>query len=665
MRFDAMGMFWEDKPTGKGKNKTLRPMPAIPDTGWVPPAAFPNLMNAPAISIDTETKDPNLKSSGPGWARNDGHIVGFSVGAPDGSKWYFPIRHEVEPEYNIPPEQALGWLKHTLEGNPCPKIGANLFYDIGWLKHDGIEVAGPLYDIQHAEALLNSEAPEVDLDSLSERYLGMGKETSILYQWCADYYGGKANGSQRANIYRSPPRLAGPYAEADAALPIRVMNEQWPRLQERGVMPLFDLESRLIRLLVEMRWKGAPIDVPRAEALHEQYGKDIQELQGQINQIVGFELQVGSADSMQKAFDHLSLPYGRTAAGNPSFTATVLEGIDHPLTERILEMKRKEKIRGTFIESYILSNQVNGRIHCQFHQLKGDENGARSGRFASSTPNLQNIPIRSAEGKLIRKMFADAYGRPWRKYDYSQIEYRMLAHHAVGPGAEDIRQRYINNPDIDYHDTTIELIKMLTAIELDRRPAKTINFGLIYGMSKRELIKRLKLSTKQGNELFNAYHKAVPFAKATAEACSDDAQRDGYVQTILGRRSDFPLWGPANWNPDSPALPFDQALMTYGRVARAFTHKALNRKLQGGAADVMKAAMVYAYEAGVFDATGIPLLTVHDELDFVDEGAPPDAWDELVHIMETCVPQLSVPIRADVEVGPNWGDVKELEKLAA
>ena len=655
MRFDSLGLFWEDLPQKAGRGNVVRPMPDIPETGWRPPAEFPNLAAAPAIALDVETWDPELKESGPGWARGVGHIVGVSIAVPGWRGWYFPIRHEVEPEMNLDPSKVLGWLKSVL-GDRRPKVGANLLYDIGWLRQEGVRVGGPWYDIQNAEALLNSESPSVALDSLAQAYLGQGKETSLLYQWCADFYGGNPTERQRANIYRSPSRLAGPYAEADATLPLEIIARQWPVLEERGLLPIFDLETRLMPPLLEMRFKGVQVDVNLAEQRRDEFAAIIEDSEEKMKYIAGIKVNPAANATIKEAFDKLGLHYHTTAAGNASFGADFLEGVDHPLAAEILRWRRASKLKGTFIESYILEKQVNGRLHCQFHQLRGDENGTRSGRLSSSGPNLQNIPVRTAEGKMIRSMFVSDVR--WRKYDYSQIEYRLLAHHAVGQGADDIRHRYNSDPNIDYHEATQQMIKDMASLELERRSTKTVNFGLIYGMSQRELARRLGLDSGEGAELFRAYHKAVPFAKATAQACSATAERDGYITTLLGRRSEFPLWVPADYRAaqNAKALPFEEALLKYGKLSRAFTHKALNRRLQGGAADIMKAAIVRLYEDGVFDDTGIPALTVHDELDFEDEG-PEDspAWDELRHVMQTCV-GCRVPILVDGGIGKSWAD---------
>lgn len=664
-RFDSIGMFWQDMPTSRKKGDIVRPMPPIPETGWKAPNGFPNLSDAVVLSIDTETWDPDMDTSGPGWARGRGHIVGFSIGAKDakGNKgaWYFPIRHTVCPEENLDPETCLNWLAEQLKDNR-PKVGANLIYDIGWLAQEGISVNGPLYDVQHAEALLD-ESARVALDTLAGKYLNDHKQGSILYQWCADFYGGNANDRQRKNIWRSPPSLVGHYGEADAALPLDILEAQWPQLEEEGLIDLFFMECELIPLLVAMRFAGVPVDIPRAEELYETLGAESEALTDNISKLVGFPVNVNSGDDLARAFDAMQLPYNRTAptAGNPdgkpSFTAPFLESVEHPLGQLIVDVRQREKLRGTFIKSYILENHVNGVVHGSFNQLRGEKGGTRSGRFSSSDPNLQNIPTRTELGKQIRRIFADQY-RPWRKYDYSQIEYRFLVHFAVGPGSDEIRAEYNSNPSLDYHKITHGMIQRITGLDLIRAYVKNINFGLIYGEGETSLSRNLGVPLATGKEMFSAYHKAVPYAKATMEATSKEAETYGVITTILGRRSRFDTWEPASWADRRPALPYAAALSKYGRIKRAFAYKALNRKLQGSAADQMKVAMHRCWKDGIFAETGVPRLTVHDELDFIDPGGKDEAFKEMQNVMENCM-DLRVPIKADYEIGLNWGDVEE------
>lgn len=662
MRWTDQGLFWHDVPASRKRGeRQIGPMPEIPETGWLPPAEFPNLSGAKVIGFDTETKDPELLTSGPGWARGRGHIIGVSIAVP-GKAWYFPIRHEVQPELNMDAEQVLRYIGHVL-GDDRPKVGANLMYDVGWLQQEGVRVGGKLFDIQFAEPLLDSEAPDVSLDGLAQRYLGVGKTTSILYDWLSQWIGGAANDCQRENLYRSPVTLAGPYAEADAALPIDILGQQWSAMDRRGVLELFDLECRLIRPLVAMRFRGAPVDLAAAEEAYDRLGKEAEVIERELKEMAGQPVNPAARESIKAAFTKLGIPYPttkdkRTKEEKVSFAADLLELVDHPLAQKIVEHRQLLKVRNTFIKSYLLDKHVNGRIHCSFHPLKSERNGARSGRFSSSDPNLQNIPVRTELGGLVRKAFVARPGARWRKFDYSQIEYRLLAHHAVGPGSEELRRQYNENPDVDYHELTQALVLNLTGMDLPRRNIKTINFGLIYGMSQHELAKRLHLDRKGATSLFESYHRAAPFARATMEAAAAEVHRVGYVETVLGRKSDFPLWAPDNAY-GVPGLPYGRALLEYGpAIKRAFTHKALNRKLQGGAADVMKKAIVDAYESGLFadDACGVPMLTVHDELDFEDEGdLDSTAWTELKRVMETCLP-LRIPIRVDMGVGPNWKD---------
>lgn len=661
----ALGLFWQDLPVAAGKkNRTRGPMPAIPHTGWLPPTEFPNLSAATVMGVDTETFDPELTTAGPGWARGKGHIIGISLAVQDGTSWYFPMRHESQPELNMDPEQVMRFMQYALT-TTVPKVGTNLIYDIGWLKQEGIKVGGKLHDIQFAAALLNSETPDVSLEGLAQHYLGVGKTTSILYDWLASWLGGVANERQRKHMYLSPPSLAGPYAEADASLPIAILEKQWPEMIARGVLDLYDLECRLINLLVEMRFKGAPVNLNTAEENYAALGSQLIAVEDKIRHIAGQPVNPNAGDSIKAAFNKLSIPVPmvldkKTGQMKQSFTAATLGAIDHPLTDELIEYRQIAKVRNTFVKGYIIDKHVNGRVHCTFHPLKGADSGARSGRFASSDPNLQNIPIRTEIGKMVRRIFEATQGKLWKKYDYSQIEYRLLAHHAVGQGAYEIRQAFINDPLIDYHELVGSLILRLTGIDLERRNIKTINFGLIYGMSQPELARRLKLSGKAGSELFKNYHAAAPFAKETMDAAAAEVHEHGFVTTVLGRKSDFPFWGPVRYEENSPSLSYEAARSKWGEygIKRAYTHKALNRKLQGGAADVMKKAMVDAYEAGYFadDACGMPMLTVHDELDFEDCNDP-DApiWAEFKHVMENALP-LSLPIRMDASRGPNWGD---------
>lgn len=664
MRWDNVGLWWQDIPvTRAGGERTLGPMPPIPDTGWKPPQHFPNIIDSPWIALDCETYDPELNDFGPGWARGKGHIVGVSIATPQG-KWYFPMRHTIMPELNLDPDLVLRWLRYSLSGRQ-PKIGANIIYDIGWLRHEGVTVNGPLYDVQFAEALLD-ETARVSLETLGWRHLGRGKESHVLKEWAQLYYG-KSDARWREDIYRCPPSLVGPYAEEDAQMPYEILLKQWPLLVNRELMELFEMECRLIRLLIDMRFAGVTIDLPYAERLRDSLVARSAETLKQAEHVAGMSVNVNSAQQLAQAFDKLGLYYPRTAPterapdGNPSFTADVLKSTPHPFAALVRKVREIEKMRSTFVQGYMLDSHVNSKIYCSFHPVLGEEGGAKTGRFSSSDPNLQNIPTRTEEGKVIRQAFIADYGhKQIRSYDYSQIEYRMLAHFAVGDGADALRARYWEDSSTDFHDLCGEMIKKFTGIVLARSYVKNINFGLTYGMGLGHLAESLGVSTAEAQSLLSSYHSALPFAKETMKAVAADIQLTGICRTIMNRQTHFDMWEPRQFENRDVALPYRAALAEYGTdIVRAYAYKGLNYKLQGSAADVMKRAMDKCYQDGIFDATGVPRMTVHDELVFSDSGdVREEAWAEMQHVMETAMPGVRVPLKADGKAALTWGGCK-------
>ncbi len=658
-----MSLFWDTSI----KRRKARTIPPIPATGWTAPKEFPRLSDARVISLDVETYDPGLTVRGPGWARGEGHIVGIAVGA-DSHRWYFPMRHSVCVSQNMNPNHVLNWARDNLS-NDIPKVGANIIYDIGWLEEENVFVGGELYDVQYAEALL-SENGQVNLDWLGEKYLDEPKETDALYTWLAEYYGGKPTGKIREHIHKAPPSLVGPYAESDVDLPLRVMTKQAPLLKEQGLWALFKRENKLIRLLVKMRQNGVRVDIPKAEQLYDRLTSLAIEEQKNVNWLAKQEVNIHAAANLATAFDTLGIPYSRTEKGNPSFTKAFLESCPHPLAKRIVELRKLEKLKNDFIKNAILEHNVNGRIHCQFHPLRSDDSGARSGRFSSSDPNLQQIPSRDKKlAPLIRGLFVpEIEHRGWVKMDASQIEYRCLAHYAVGEGAEELRQAYQNDASTDYHKLTHAMVEEQLGKNLDRGPTKCVNFSMIYGGTEATLVKQLGITRKEASEFMDVYRRAAPFAESTLNYYASEAQEIGYVTTIAGRRRRFNLWEPAGWTGAKetrpPAYTYEKAIRYYGSdIQRAKTYTALNCKLQGSAAEMIKEAMLQCWEQGYFDEVGYPLLTVHDELDFSNPGGKVKQFKELRRCFENAI-KLSVPIIVDIDIGPNWGAVKDIKKSA-
>ncbi len=662
------GLFWEPKKKTYSKKKKVHVMPAI-NSDWKPckPSKWPRLSDAKVIAIDTETYDPNLLTHGPGYARGDGHIVGFSVSVDKKHSWYFPLRHTVFKQDNVSFSKVKLWLKDNLCNSTALKMGANIQYDIGWFREEGIRIPGPYLDVQHVEALINEHRRVYSLDSLAKRYLKQGKVSEALYQWLAEYYGGVADGKQRKNIYKAPPALVGPYAEADAWEPLLIWKKQKKIIRQQGLEKVLALESRLIPLLIDMRFRGVKVNIRKAEEVSDQLIKREKKLQKKLNKIAGCEVNVGASATIKRAFDNNNLRYHYTEKGNPSFTKIFLQQHPSEVAKLIVEIRNVSKLRSTFIEGAILNKNKNGRIYSEFVQMKGDRGGAITGRFSSRNPNLQNQPSRDPiYGPMIRGLFEPDDGfSHWLRADASQIEYRFLAHFAVGKSASMIRDRYNADANTDFHTATKELIEQVTGIQLERKPTKSINFGLCYGMGKRKLTNSLGLSKQKGKELFEAYHKGVPFVKDTFNYYVEQAQKQGYVQTILGRRARFLKWEGKKFSDEDKKFynNYHEAVKYEGMdVQRAFTHKSLNSVLQGSAADFMKLSMLKCYEEGVFDALGgVPHLTVHDEIDIsCNIDSDYSVVQEMKHVMEHCM-KLRVPLFMELESGKNWGSCKKLE----
>lgn len=665
MRADQQGFFWEDQErvsvwankhkgiaTEKGANQKPFVLPPVPDTKWVPVDIhnLPNLDAASIISIDTETYDPNLLESGPS-TKTGGHVVGISVATKD-KAWYFPLRHEIGENLDNAP--VIAWAKHTFS-LPMPKVFHNAMYDLEWLRTLGIEVKGEIHDTSFAEPLIDEESREgYSLNALAKKYLGETKEEELLYDWLSKAYGGNpTRKSQGKNIYRSPVSLAGPYAEQDARLPLLILEKQIAVLKEQKLYDLYRLECRLIPPLLFMRKMGVPVDVARAEEAVSSLTTKINDLTKLVRGI-----NVYAAEEIAHFCDKEGIPYNFTEKGNPSFTQLWLDSHKDERIRAISDVRRYTKARDTFLRGYILDKHVDGRLYCLFHPLRGDENGTVSGRFSSSMPNLQNIPARDDElGPMIRRLFIPEKGCRWLRYDWSQIEYRLLVHYAMGEGSDEARRMYREDPNTDFHSMTQEMV--WPGQPEMRKPSKNINFGLVYGMSEKTLAANIGRPLEEAAEIFELYHSRMPCVKYTYDQVSNRAANRGFITTILGRRRRFNLWQSTQWG-ENEAYSEEIARQKYKRIRRAYTHKALNSLLQGGSADLMKLALVTIWEEGLIDEFFILYLLVHDEYDFNFPPGFEERAKRVHEIMEHCL-ELKVPIIAEVESGESWGSLNSLE----
>jgi len=686
--------FWNDDELVKKKGARVFAPPPIPDTGWIKPVEPPNLSAAVRLSFDCETKDLTLNQEGPGWARGKAHIAGVSLAAEDrqGNRgaWYFPLRHEVEPQDNLDPATVLPWLSGVLDTPHIPKIGANLTYDIGNLNNEGVKVSGELHDIQFAEPLIDDEA-FVSLEAQARKYLGVGKTVDLLKAWCMEAYPHTKPTFWRGDIHRSPPRLVGPYAISDATLPMDILAQQWPILQRENLMTVYRLECDLIYLMIAMRFAGIQVDVTRAEEMISEIEKDTQDLYAKVYHETGFNLRSASNANVAALFDHVGIRYPKTGAGNPQVQKQWLADNDHPITDIVNDIREHEKMVGTFLKGYVLDKNVNGKLYPQFHQLKSDESGTMVGRFSSSDPNLQNIPARTKLGKKIRECFiADKGHSKWVKMDQSQVHYRILAHYAVGPGAEDLRYTYNNDPSTDYHNNVYRNVCPFMGWDYSdeemrdfrRRPIKNVNFGLLYGQSLKSLMAKVAMyfgssfTMEQAEQFIKAYFDGAPYVKPTMKAIGNEVQQNGFVETLLGRRVRFHLFEPNSrkriqelnergeyYGP----LPLQEAIRCYGPgVKYSYEYRGVNYKFQGSEPDIIKKGLLDCWNSGVFNVTGVPRVTVHDEVNWSLPHEEPIMFEALrfiQHTMTNCI-QLRVPLKVDVEGGNSWGKVKKFDIAA-
>ena len=314
-------MFFDLSSSPRRLDTLLRELPPTPETGWLPPAQWPDLTGAAIIGYDCETKETDF-DHGPGWGRGEGHIIGVSLSAVWSNnmrgKWYFPVRHEVDRGMNLDTQIFFRYLKEQLE-TPIPKVGANLIYDYGWLTSENICPQGKQYDVQFAEALLDDEA-RTALDNLGHKYIKRGKFKDECKEWIKRAYPRSNEVNWRSFLWRTSPRLVGPYAEDDADLPIDILWAQWPLLAEQNLLDLFEMECKQLPLLVKMRQPGIPVHIARAEEIRAKLCVEIGELYTALSHKAGTKIEnVMAASQLVKVFDAANIAYPRTAKGAPSF----------------------------------------------------------------------------------------------------------------------------------------------------------------------------------------------------------------------------------------------------------------------------------------------------------------------------------------------------------
>ena len=609
-------------------------------TEWVKPTEFPDLRKVDEIAIDLETKDPNLKEKGSGSVIGDGDVVGIAV-ATSHYKGYFPIAHEGGG--NMDRQRVMLWLKDVLESQST-KIFHNAIYDVCWLRRLGLKINGDIVCTMIAAAVTDENRFRYDLNSLAWHYLGYGKNETALAE-AAESWGI----DPKAEMYKLPAMHVGGYAERDAEITLGLWQEMKKEILHQDLEDIFDLETELFPCLVDMRFKGVRVDTGRAHEMKNNLIKQEQDLLKKIESETNIYPQIWAARSIAQVFENLKIPFERTEKTDaPSFTKNFLQEHEHPVVRMVAQAREINKAHTTFIDS-ILRYEHKGRIHAEINQLRNAGGGTVTGRFSYQNPNLQQIPARNKDlGPMIRSLFIPEEGHRWGVFDYSQQEPRLVVHYASLyklPSVYDVIDAYQNDPNADFHQTVADMA------EIPRSQAKTINLGLFYGMGKGKLQAELGVSKEKATELFNTYHAKVPFVKQLMSKASNRAQDRGQIRTLLGRLCRFHLWEPNSFGMHK-AMTHEDALKEHGPgIKRAYTYKALNKLIQGSAADMTKKSMLELYKEGI-----IPHIQIHDELDISVEDE--SHAKKIIEIMENAV-TLEVPNKVDYEHGDNWGEIHD------
>ncbi len=567
-----------------------------------------------AVDLETTSADPMRAK-----------IVGISLCATPGKAAYIAVGHAyLGAPAQLPLDEVLAAIRPALENPKLRKVGQNATYDALILRRNGVEVSPIAFDTMVGAYLIDPDRGPFNLETLAKKWLG---HDMILFE---DVTG---KGKDRITFDQVPVDRARDYSGEDADATLRLAPILEKRVRDDGLGPLLDdIELPLLNVLMELEGNGVKIDAAYLAGLSRDFEKRMTALLLDLHRIAGESFNPDSPKQLQRIlFEKLKLDTGKRTKTGFSTDASVLEKLagQHEFPRKLLDHRQLSKLKGTYIDALPqLVNPETGRLHTSYNQAI-----AATGRLSSSDPNLQNIPVRTAEGRLIRKGFVPEAGRVLISADYSQIELRILAHMA---GDERLRGAFREGRDV--HAATAEEI-FGTSNDETRGRAKAINFGIIYGMSAYGLSQRLGIDSKTAQEYIDRYFARYPGVKAWLEGTVEEGKAKGYVRTMFGRR---------RYVPD---------LRSQNRVLSGAAERvAVNAPIQGTAADLMKLAMIRVSER-IRGSGALLILQVHDELVL---EAPSERGGEVEarvrEGMEGVFP-LSVPLKVDVSRGPNWAEL--------
>ncbi len=583
------------------------------------------LSGASVISFDTETTSTDQMQA---------ELVGIALAVEAGQGYYIPVGH-IDAQRQLTLSQVLQALHGPLTDARIPKAGHNIKYDFVMLARHGLRAAPLAFDTMIAEWLINPASRNLGLKNLAwvRQDLKMTGIEELI-----------GKGAKQISMAEVPVEQAAAYAAADAEVVLRLMPELEKELQERQAQKLFaEMEMPLVPVLADMEMNGVALDIDYLQRMSSELSERLSEIEAQVYQAVGEPFNLGSTQQLSVAlFERLRISpperTPRTKSGFYSTAAEVLEAMrgEHPVVDWVLEHRELSKLKSTYLDALPLQvNPVTGRVHTSYNQT-----GSVTGRIASSEPNLQNIPIRTELGRKVRDAFVAAPGHLLLSVDYSQIELRIVAHMADDKA---MQAAFLAGQDIHAATAAAIYAVPLRAVDKDqRRRAKGINFGLIYGMSAFGLTRYTDLTLAEAEDFMSAYFERFPGVKQYLDGMRKLAAEQGYVQTLLGRRRYFPALSKIS----------DHNLR--GREER----EAINAPIQGTAADIMKIAMlrvpVALAKAGL---RARMILQVHDELVLECPRAELNQAAALVQREMGNAFKLKVPLLTEARYGPNWGNM--------
>lgn len=620
-----------------------------------PVSQLPKWDSAKRVSIDTETCDPQLRTLGPG-VRRDGYMVGVSFAIEDGPAYYLPFGHSHGENLNR--STVFAYLQDQAKQFTGTVVGANLAYDLDYLAHQGISFNGADWfrDIQIADPLINELHFKYNLDAIAERWGCELKDETILREAAEAF-----RIHPKQELWKLDPKYVGAYAEADARNPLKILRRQEQAIDEADLWKVYNLESKVLPVLVRMRRRGVRIDFERLARIKQWCLSEVRDELAKVKQHTGHSLthdDLDAATALRPVIESCGIKVGITAKnGQPNVDKKLFEAhIKHPVMAALFRCRKINKLRTTFCKS-IEKYATNGRIHCTFNQVKkskeqdedgDDTSGAAYGRLSSEHPNLQQQPARDEFAREWRSIYLPDEGKEWCSCDFSQQEPRILTHYAAVcgcPGGEAAAERYRDDPKTDAYTLITEITGLgeRFGLKTGRSYAKTISLGLAYGMGSAKLATSLGLPTAvktlqdgrkitvagpEAQSILDQFNNNAPYIRSLAKMTETKAKNTGAIKTIGGRQCHFPKDELGNYD---------------------WCNKALNRLIQGSAADQTKQAMVNA------DAAGLPLsLQVHDELCM--SGTRKDGV-QLAEIMRNAI-KLGVPMLVDLEVGRSWGEAE-------